>query len=441
MSVFRSGSFSLAIVLLLAACSPEPKVVKRYGDVTYKEASKDDPTPSVSFFSLPVPSEDARKTVFNLSDQGQAALLSGLANATNTPEELLSAASAKLETAAAKPGDIDLTRFKRRVVFTVERGSRRPADRLEWLKMELAIENSGFEFVSWNKATTAYETIDLGELKISQGRSAKIKSSLKPGSVGVLESIGAEVSNSENLEENQDQRRRIIDLNVSLPDDRHAAIVRQGAIDRDLDGNTVVDFEIKYREKVNTTALLKFHNLHKSNGEPISAKEIRMFLYEASYPMEAENVVASVTMEYDFRRVAKGDNTINEGDDSVVMISGRIDGSQSRALVSKSDQELEIWRLARESNSFVSFEPESPTACRRPNENTRLEFLTQDDALDFYWWLYLYQPSTGPEDHVVITPAHLALCLESGATDIESLRWGDIRRLYTSVHPLNYRSH
>lgn len=432
----KSVTLLLSIAVLLAACSPEPKVLKRYQHVSEREAEPGDPTPSVSFFALTVPRNNTQKTIFDLTDQGQAALLNGYARVTSTPDELRSAASAKLEIAPTQPADVDLTRFKRRIVFTVERGGARSADRLEWLKIKLAFESPKYVFTSWDKAETAYETIDLGALKINQKREAKINTSLTPASVGSLESVDVGVSGSESLDESQDQRRRIVDLNVSLPDDTYAAIVRQGAIDRDLDGNTIIDFEIQYTGATKTAAITKFSNLLEPDGKPVKANEIRMVLYEAHYPQEAEDVEATVSMEYDFRHVDDGHETLKEGDDHVVMIHGQTGNRPPRVVVSKSDQIFEVWGLYS-ANAHVSFEPGGKSACKTPGNNTRVEFLTRDEALDFYWWLYLSQVDSKPDEPIVITPAGLSLCLESGTKIIKSMTWADVNSVSADAYKSN----
>jgi hypothetical protein len=428
----KSVSLLLSLIVFLAACSPEPKVLNRYADVSTKEATPDDLTPLVSFFALPVPQDKTQRTIFDLTGPGQAALLNGVARVTETPEELRSAASANLEVAHAQPADIDLTTFKRRVVFTVERGSRRPADRIEWFKIKLAIESPDYAFASWNKATTAYETIDLGTLKISQNRAAKISTSLNPADIGLLKSVGADFSGSESLDESQDQRRRIVDLNVSLPDDAHAAIVRQGAVDRDLDGNTVVDFDIAYTKANGKRAITKFSNLLKSDGEPIKADAIKMDWYEAYYPEKAEDIWATVNMEYYLRQVVDGHKTINESDDEVVVIHGEAKG-QRRVIVSKADQELTVWRFTG-GGGFVSLESGGSLSCKEPLKNSKLEFITEDEALDFYWWLYLYKTRVKSDEPIVITRGRLSLCLESGGS-IKRLKWGDVQGL--TANPIN----
>jgi hypothetical protein len=414
MLLSKSVSLLLTITVLLVACTPKPEIIKRYANVRYEPEDSSRQQPFATFFSLPIPQDKKEKTIFDLSDRGQAALIKGLAEDTKKPEELLAAASRKLENFRTNPADVDLTNFKRRVVFTVGRGSSRPADRLAWLRINLSISSSDYVFRSWDKAATVYERIDLGKLELSQEQSAKPTSSL----AGFGSNIGLDVSRSAKLVESQDQRRRIVDLNVSLPSNAIATVVRQGAPDRDLDGNTVIDFDIKYKGKVCSKDLVKFSNL-KEEDEPTSVEDIKMHLYEAKYPKVAKDIEAVALMTYDFRKVTKGDDSINEGDDSITVIHGTTD-SVTRMLIPESAQRLTAGRLTDlKEETVITWDWEryedsgrrGRLHCKDAGETEQLLFRTLNDAWDLLYWLVLHQARANSEDEIVVTSDNLALCL------------------------------
>ncbi len=430
--------------IALTACTPRPQIVKRYKSIEYGTEGQGQPAdpPRISFVALPVEQEIGGETVFDLSGAGQAALIKSLGDKVSDTDRLLAQVGETLGTRQARPQDINLTRFERRVVFTVERGSRRPADRIQWLKINFTIDSDTMRLVNWNKAVTAYEKIDLGTLSLTQERFGKLTGTIVQEKILELQDLGFEVSATNTLSESQDLRRRIVDLNVAVDGKQTATIDRQGAADRDLDGNTIVDFLLRYTGPTTSSFLFRFRNLWNDDFTPKSALDIALDKYDSTYPETAKPIEASATMAYDLRVVKFGADTLNEGDDAVVVISGHTQQT-SAVLVSAEAQALQIHRLgvpnaaATDPKSIVVYDLDAPQACKEP-DNREFRFHKYWEAQDFYDWLERSMKTDRFTDKIVITKNNYVLCLWNPETKEKMiLRPEHIQQLWIWTDALN----
>ena len=442
--------------LVLFGCTPQPQLVKRYNAIVGRverppaRGQLTSDNPEVRFMALPV--DDAKpKTAFDLTDRGQAALLQGLGQLTKDPKSLLSAAGQDLgiPVSGSTPADVNLTTFKKRVVYTIERGSRRPVDRLQWAVIDLDIHTPGAgaesapaHFVTWNNAETKYEKIDLGKLNQVQERSAKLTGTFKPP--GEVAEPGFELSSKHTLTESQDQQRRIVDLNVYLVSKEKGRVVRQGAIDRDLSGNTIVEYTIKYSAEKNEAFLQLFSDLWHPNGTPKPVQEIVFHKYNAEYPQKATDIMATASMEYELRQTESGDDTLNEGDDNITIVTGSTNSGQ-KVLITTSDQKLKVQRLGlfdvrEEQQTIVTYEPETDKApCREPDTRV-LQFRKYSEAQAFYDWLERStKANVFTKNKIVVSRNNFVLCHYKVGDESTKrvLEPSEIKKLWIFEHALN----
>lgn len=432
------------VILFTTACTPRPQIVKRYKTVKHVKPDQISvQLPDLTFTSLPIEKASGNKTVFDLSDRGQAALLSSLGNKVDKPGAYLVAVGSKLGPRRSRPQDVDLTKFEKRVIFTVERGSRKPADRLDWYKIKFNIVSKDLKFTNWNKAETKYEQIELGKLSLVQQNIGNLSGSLAPAPISRVSALGFEVSSQKTLTESQDLRRRIVDLNVAVPKSDAAVVVRHGASDRDLDGNTIVDFNLAYTGVTDTKILHVFSNLSGSGQNLKKPSEIQLITYDSKYPLRASDLFATALMEYDLRHVESGDDTINEGDDNVQILSHKTAMQGPAVVVSVDDQKLTVQRMGLPGTAFQSlesilvYEPDAVPACREP-DNRQLRFREYWEAQTFYDWLERSLKAGTFTNKVVVTQFKFVLCLWNLSTNKKAaLKPSQIQQLWIYPYDLN----
>lgn len=427
----------LLILMSAIACTPSPSLLKRYSQVTYSSPdSHRADRPSIGFVSLALQQEAAPKSVFDLAERGQAAFIASMGATTKEAEKLVAALGAQLGPGGTLKKPPQLTQFKRRIVFTVSPGSSRPADRLQWIKIRLKLSNENFRIDSWDKAATAYEFTDLGKLQLVQLEGRTVSGTLAPPQQATLLgslNVTAESQSSRTLTEDRNLRRRIVDLNVTISDNNTLEVVRQGSDDRDLDGNTIVDLSIRYvpanAYDMGSAIVNSFAGLKDSNGNLGDPKNVVLIQYVSAFPQKVEDIVGNVMMQYDFRRVELGDDTLNEGDDSIQIYSDSVSPREQRIVLPKEAQLMTIYEYASGDNlndDHLSVERglRYETACAISNSPRRIMIQNFPEARAFFDWLEESYAQHKFEKDVSIDNGRYRFCLtkydESGGTAIAS---------------------
>jgi len=243
----RPWRFSVTVMaaVLSAACASTPELTRRYAGIRPDEGASR-MRAVVSMFSLPVLSPGSR-SMFDLGSSGQTAFINVARDRTSSMPDFVEALGTHIPGTPAGPG-IDATRLHRRVVFSLSPEGLGPADRIDRLLLTLTLtsptygSSPAWRFASWNRFTTRYETIELGDIGLSRKREIGVSlGDLPAGSAGA--EIGASTKLGRNLEEELELRQRYVAATGTLSD-HSASIYQEGVVGIDLTGNSSIDVEL-----------------------------------------------------------------------------------------------------------------------------------------------------------------------------------------------------
>jgi hypothetical protein len=306
------------IISLFNACPPH--LTRRYHSITIEPIQDNNDLVKIATFTIDIPSSAKKSSLMQLSPEGQAAFINGVVRETYSVETFLKFLGANIGNPKESGDIIDLTVFKKRVVFSVEKqtfekSNIRLADRIDQLLIKMS-NLKGAKFLSWDKFETKYETVDIGKITNTQGYNLGLEVPFKKPDVNV--SLGV----NQNLYEEVMLRQRYVELS-GLLEEKNASLYQQGVTGIDLAGNFSVDFKIKAdsdESKLHPILLLK--NLGK-HSKPNDAKDIQISFLKIKYPTSSKPIICDLEYLYSLRHVEKNGDTLIEGDDVVKFIRSR----------------------------------------------------------------------------------------------------------------------
>ena len=241
--------------------------------------------PVVSVSSLPKEnSKEDGKTVTNLSDHGQESLIHELANLSKTggkssngdaAKNLIKALSTEFKPEEQK-GPVNHTVFNRWLYVTVKEPKiLAPADKIVKTIVTITLQNPTNDqneskyiparFVYWDKAVTAYETIEQGEIKTELTNKAELTAKVSPPTTapvdGSLEgTLSRQFTRSETLPVKQGSEQLTVNIECSMPqfdsvsDTNKSSIAArnefQKSSKKDCDNNGVLNTLSVYKRSV-----------------------------------------------------------------------------------------------------------------------------------------------------------------------------------------------
>jgi len=361
------------------------------------------------------------KTIFDLTDKGQQAAISGKTN--NQISELLN--KKFLLDQSKKNSVIDLTTINIRITFSISRmvnysdkKKLSAYDRIENLNYSFKLDpgiDKKVIFTKWNKYTTEYGTLDIGTLEYNQsfsasldvtgkiGASASSKNSEKEGdnTSELTSTLGSDLSGTAKTayntsrKENQNIKYSFLQLTGSI-EEREFNIHQQGTRETDLAGNVSIDLSVKVPE--DDILCTSFTNLFKENNVYNSPELVQMTHTRYYIPdtLLLKNGVKGI-LSYDFvvRHILKKANTFPEFDDKICFIKGN--NSKSSTLIKSTDLKVPVYFIKLELPDKI----QSLTFTEN-NKNLVIHFLSYIDALDFKKWL-LYNISNMTTDSLLIS--------------------------------------
>ncbi len=314
----------LVLAALICAGCPSPILTSRYASAEFGALPEGSDAVRVSAFVLDVPAAPTKGILFELAPQAQSMLVKELAGKTETVEAFL---------AALKGGGdgedgcrLDLTRFKKRVVFSVEKkipaaGSGiGPADRVSELNVTLNLPPR-VQFLSWNRFETKYESVDLGKIGATQSSKAGISGTLATKGSLLPEGVPVSLEFGQGMSEEILLKQRYVSLSGALAP-QAARLYQQGVAGIDLAGNFFIDLDIWLAEGILTDTVVTVGNL-KSKGAWTPAEKVQVDLRKLTYPARTEPVLCAMEFEYVLRHVLGMDGTVMEGDDLVRFMKGQ----------------------------------------------------------------------------------------------------------------------
>lgn len=354
------------LLLLMAGTAMAQTSMKRFKKL--REGKTDNNLVSIEIFSATVASSETPtggKTVFDLSERGQAASLDGKNN--NDISELL---NKKFQSDSKnKMPVVDMTTRNITVTFSIGRkpsyaaGNFSAYDRIEDLNYSFKMDNhpavnQEVRFARWNKYVTEYGTLDIGSLEFNQGftanldvtgkigASASTKSVVKDGdnttetgaSVGPEVSATGKVGYNRSRKENQLIKQRFIQLTGTFGE-RQFSIHQQGTRETELAGNVSVDVTIKFPPA--EVIFTNFSDLYTDKNAINGPDKVKMEHTRYKVPditMLATGLTGQLSYSFAVRHIHKKANTFPESDDRISFITGE----NSKAILLVKPEELKV---------------------------------------------------------------------------------------------------
>ncbi len=294
--------------------SPKPVVTKWYE----KEQKLDTATLAsrlnVRGQSEPINVNETPKDVFTLSPEGQKAYIKALGALTKKPDELAPALATSIEQEKVVTQH-DLTTFKKRIVLSAFHDKRTEADRLTQLRITMHLDTaaSGFEFLTWDKITTVYGSVELGDLSAESTDSFKFTPSIE-ASGDLIGTQGGEISRSRTLKEDTKLTQRFVELTGTLSADT-ATLFMQGVPGRNITGNILVDLTVRSKRNVSFT-LSEFKKL-MADDKPNPFEAVIMVDHQFTLPDTLADVNLTLSYAGKERHVLEHEETQMEGDDVI----------------------------------------------------------------------------------------------------------------------------
>lgn len=317
----------LLLVLAALACAgcPSPLLTSRYASVEFGALPADSDAVRVSAFVLDVPAAPAKGILFELGPQAQGTLVRELAGKTESIEAFLAALLGGGKEDGEGGGRFDLTRFRKRVVFSVEKKISAagtgigPADRVSELKVVLDLPQRA-RFLSWNRFETKYESVDLGKIGATQSSQVGISATLTPKGSLVPEGIPVGAEFGRGMSEEVLLKQRYVSLSGALAP-QEARLYQQGAVGIDLAGNFFIDLDLQFTGEIRTDRVVMVGSL-RSKGAWTPAEKIQVEFKTLTYAASPDPVACDLKVDYILRHVLGKDDTIIEGDDLVRFLRG-----------------------------------------------------------------------------------------------------------------------
>ena len=342
----------------------------------------------ISTFTLDIPPSPSKNSLLQISPQGQAAFIEAIGEKTSSIGTLLKSLGGNIGP-SKKSGDIiDLTKFKKRVVFSVQKktfdgrwiGS---ADRIDQLLIKLTnLKNAAF--ISWDKFETKYETVDLGKITSTKGFNLGLEIPIT--NPDVTTTIGG----NQGLSEEVLLRQRYVELTGRL-ENKNAYLYQQGFMGIDLAGNFIVDFTIEIDQgsivSVTVTSLKNLWN----GSSPNSEKDVQISFLELKYPnFSTTPISCDLVSKYSLRHVEKNGHTIIEGDDVVKFIKGTTP-SKKVELVKKEELRVRVFYIVTniDKNKDETSEKGYKLHLHRfDKDKLPIYFFDYENAKSFLYWLW-----------------------------------------------------
>lgn len=335
----RSAYFSSVLVLgatiVFTSCLSTQKPPKRYKSYAARNyaASKD----SIKYFvgvsgyahssgsgNEKVKVEPA-KNIFSLSGEGQKQLIESIADNEKTSEELLAKLSEDIIQGYREVKLKDLTRFTRKLSFSVDNLRLNPADRIMKLTISLApAAGSDVKIIACNKLNAA-------------NKSAMVSSGIAAGTLNLL----AETKNAD-----------------------------------DLAGSLNADVAFEYKGTTSTKEVYVFNGLYNRDRTNTKPNDVLITQHRSIYPDLAKDEMLSCTYEAVVRHVMDGDNTLTEADDEIEVVKGKATAGDI-AIITRGQLTPKLWMITDNRNNL---ELDGPTG------QNLLLFATYEDALSFITW-------------------------------------------------------
>jgi hypothetical protein len=323
----RGTAFALLMLLVTDGCSTRDKTVGRYKSAICESGSSRSscssviPSASAYAVSITTPPGVTPASGTALPERALAAYIDVLANPkmSATPKDLRANLGASLTPASPPSEEETRTTFHRTIILTVRKeGGFNPADRLE--ATDVTIKPDKARFDSWDTLATAYTTINAGTVQFTQARGATESLTAGTPSVAPVSASGSVSATQTNTKvENYTASIQAETLSATVEDDGGTLVIhRQGGLNVDLTGNTVIKVDMSYSGNPMSTYIFSVPSYFDAKQKWLPSRKVILTARPASAVPPGTAIKADVTLIYTIRHVVSGDATYEEKDDDVL---------------------------------------------------------------------------------------------------------------------------
>jgi hypothetical protein len=423
----------ITFTVILASCRTKAELTKRYNSIALSENDsiiKKYIKVNAYLIEKEKVEKATPKTIFDLSPQGQAALIREISNKETGTDKLLAGLKCNLSSKAISSDDIiDDSQFERRIVLSIRNTSHIPADRIQRISITLSVDPV-VKMISCDKLTTAYQTLDLGKTDYSSTQNAEVtgNAAIGAGTTGTVTNnkdtftttantnagISGKLSSSNSYSEEVLLKQRIVALNSSLTANT-LSFYQEGISGMDLTGNILIDITFRITD-VEPAIVYSFLNLAKNetfnDSSSIEVNETKLI-----YPNLTNDVNAEIKFEADYRKVTKHDETISESDDSVILYYGKSTNSNV-VLIPKNMLKPKLYIL-----TSADDKDKMPIKIKNPSNigSSELLFNSYNDARDFLLWLKSKYNDTKNKKEITIGSKKFVVTMPDKFTTINNI--------------------
>lgn len=357
---------SVLILLILPSCSHFGHLTRRYRSM---EIHRNNDTikkyVSVDAYSIEKEPESQKpKTIYDLSPQGQQALINEISKKESNSNALITAISSNLTQQTKSLTNVfDFSKFNKRIIVSIRNRGHSPADRIPKINITLDL-GPKVRILSCNKLTTEYQTLDLGKLNYGTDLKSEISGEISAeagteaaitGQDGNFKTsaksntgLSGKVSANQSFEEEVYLKQRMVVLNAAI-NQNLLTLYQEGISGIDLTGNIIADITIGVNDlKVFKT--FTFNNLIK-DGIPCDPGKVSISEKLFISPNISENVSCKISFEADYRHVERKHQTISESDDEVSLYFGEVNNPTSSITLTGSGLQPKVWKLTEYSDN------------------------------------------------------------------------------------------
>lgn len=430
----RAYIFSLIFVVICGCTHTE--LTRRYKSKNFDTAPRE--YVEVSAFVMKTPPAPQHSLLSQLTPDGQAALISKLAEWSKSPDELYQALAASEKGGGGSEGTIDKTVFNKRVVFSVQKeppgkdeGDLTPADRINELKVTLKLPAKESEekklnpaikggnekeeikkrrdlrpdaiFADWNQFDTTYQTVNLGTLQRIQHTTVGANLNVGPAAqVKVPVEGSANISRDTSIDEKINLGQRFIAMTGAIKDPKTAVLFQESQVGLDLAGNFIVDFTITIKNYNHSGIIIP--GAFEKDGKPLKADEVKIDFGNLIYPVNSAPVECDLKYNYTIRHLRqlplydRYDRELAEGLHRVVFLRGESIKENKVELISRKELTAVIYEICLDGHPLYLGRPvDKLKDSAQPNEEiigkNPLRFMKFDDAKKFLVWLKEPKPT------------------------------------------------
>ncbi len=366
-----------AVLVGLAGCAGQPGLDRW----THADGLPDYAAPQLYLSSAPSAPSDPL-SVRNMPERAAAAYITALAAKETASKDLRAALAAKI---AASAGVRDTTQVGRVMIVGVERPQYRPGDRLLSTIVTIApppsdTARSGrdFDFTDYQLAATDRAAVDIGQVSVTDERSANV--GVSPAGTPTLEGVSAGVSATRTRSASRSIHGES-ELSVHV-EPGLIQIFRTGAEGHDLTGSTLIKLSVRLPPEMTIERTIADPQIRGDKGEWLSPDKARIGLsFIALQP--ARDLWVCARMTYQDRRVLTGQAAYDEGRQSVSLQPGDT-GWRPYLIVPADDMATPLWVIWEPRRGPIEFDDGV--------EKRMLTFSDYDGAQTFAAWLRTKQP-------------------------------------------------